>query len=59
MMKNELPTATPGLSHDSSTLANKGPQNPPMKQGHQRHIESPPFFSSGDAVIRCSCRKSG
>jgi hypothetical protein len=43
MTKKATPVATVGDIQAAKPWASKGPQNPPMKHGHQRHIELLPF----------------
>jgi hypothetical protein len=43
MTKKATPTATAGDIQSVKPWASRGPQNPPMKHGHQRHIDSLPF----------------
>jgi hypothetical protein len=46
MTKKATPTATAGDIQSVKPWASKGPQNPPMKHGHQRHIGSLSFDRS-------------
>ncbi|MDQ3820772.1 MAG: hypothetical protein M3362_24230, partial [Acidobacteriota bacterium] len=52
MMKNAMPTAKCRGSHLFKKFPSSGPQKPPMKQGHHRHIESPASFAR--SLIRLS-----